>query len=252
MMLYALGSHATKADSTFQRHQISLSLANAMSQTFFDGPNHKPTTIADFTSGIIENSTVIHQSYLPLYAAHLQLHYSLGITPLIRIETGIGYLFSSSILKDNYTISGDWYYEKGSSTSCTFKGSITLPLYVKVIKPMAHGAFTCTAGPDFTLPVHYYIHETDRVVNGLSEKNADQHGKLSTQYTAQTSTMGFYLKLACEKRIGKNMSVNVGPAIDFFQLLQFHNNDLISNDSGYHPYQYYIGLDLAINFGFKK
>ena len=200
MMLYTIDCLASKADSSFQRHQISVSLANAMSQTFFDGPNHRPVTIADLTSGVIENSTVIHQSYLPLYAAHLQLHYSLGITPMIRIETGIGYLFSSTMFKENYTIYGDWYYEKGSSTSYTFTGSITLPLYVKITKPMAHGAFSCTAGPDFTLPVHYYIHETDIVVNDLSEKNIDQHGKLSTQYTAQRATMGMYLKLAYEKK----------------------------------------------------
>ena len=55
-----------------------------------------------------------------------------------------------------------------------------------------------------------------------------------------------------KKKLSKNTSISVGPAIDFFQLLQFHNNDLISNDSGYHPYQYYIGLDVAINFGLKK
>lgn len=205
ILFYAVSSSATKADSTFQRHKFSISLTNAMSQTFFDRPGHKPTANVNYFQGSYYNGISIHDSYLPLYAANLQLHYGFGITPIVRIETGIGYLFSSSLQRSNYNIYGDWNYETGSSTLYTFTGSISLPLYVTFTKQMKHGAFTCTLGPDFNLPVHYYIHETERIVNGQREKNIDQHGKFQTSTTAHISTMGMYLKVAYEKKLPKNL-----------------------------------------------
>jgi hypothetical protein len=251
MMLYALGSHATKADSTFQRHQISVSLANAMSQTFFDDPAHKPTTIVNYSSYGPFSGSSIHGSYLPLYAIHLQLHYSLGITPLIRIETGLGYLLSSSVLSQDYTTTGEFYFVKGSYTAYTFTGNITLPLYLKFTKPTPRGAFTCTFGPDFTLPVHQFYRQTNVIENNIPKNNNTGQVMFQTQTIAQQATMGLYLKLGYEKKIRQNMSINVGPAIDFYHLLAFHDNNNYTN-TGYHPYQYYIGLDLAINFGLKK
>jgi hypothetical protein len=250
MMLTALGSSATMADSTFQRHQISVSLANAMSQTFFDDPGHKPVTVVNYGSYGPFYSSGIHASYLPLYAMHLQLHYSLGITPMIRIETGLGYLFSGSVVNQDYTTTGEFYFIKGSYTAYTFTGNITLPLYLKLTKPTPRGAFTCTFGPDFTMPVHQVYRQTNVIENNVAKSNVTGQSMFQTSATAANATMGLYLKLGYEKKIKQNMSINVGPALDFYHLVAFHNDNTNYANTGYHPYQYYIGLDVAINFGF--
>lgn len=250
----ALTTVASGTDSLFQRHQISLSMSNGMSQTFFDDPGHKPTAVINQSFGNISwYGATYRATYIPLYATHLQLHYSLGLTPALRIETGVGYLLSSYLQREHDVISGELYYEKLNYNNYVFTGSITLPLYVKYTKAMGHGALTCTAGPDFTLPVHTISHNIDRTMNSENPPDINQHSRLSTSTTGQLSTMGLYLKLGYEKKIRNNLSVNVGPAIDFYQLVQFHNHDWGQQyaSTTYHPYQYYLGLDVAVNFGMK-
>ena len=253
LCLGMLSCQASRTDSLFQRHQVSISLANGMSQTFFSDPGSRPTAIAQYqTVAAYPIGQSYHSTYLPLYAMHLQLHYSLGLTRAVRLETGIGYLFSSYLVKEHDIIEGDFFYENMTYNRYYYTGSITLPLYIKYTKATHHGAFTCTAGPDFALPVHYFWRVTVIVNNNVSQPNESRRIMLKTNATGHNATMGLYLKLGYEKSINHNLSVNVGPVVDFYNLMKFHSQDLQAPLSSYTPYSYYLGLDVAINFGFRK
>ena len=249
-LLITLSAMASKQDSLSYKNEFSLSMTNAMSQTFFNGPGNKPTAVVDYQNdGSFEYYLHTHMTYLPLYAVHLQLHYSAAITPLIRIETGLGYLMTGTLLKSNYQFYGDFSSEHVTQNTYSYTGSITLPLLIKYTKPMRHGDFTCAVGPEFNLPVHFFNHQTSIVDNNVMKPNIYTHTRYKTNTTGQLSTMGMYLKLGYQKHISQSMSINVGPVVDFFNLLQFHNTSI--NWPDYHAYQYYVGLDVAVNFGFK-
>jgi len=253
LSLGMLTCHASGTDSLFQRHQLSISVANGMSQTFFSDPGSRPTAVAEYQSLItMPGGENIHSSYLPLYAMHLRLRYSLGLTRSVRLETGIGYLLSSYLLKEHDVIEGDFFYGNITYNRYYYTGSITLPLYVKYTKPTHCGAFTLTTGPDFNLPVNNVNHTTDYVINNISRSNQTNHSRYSTSTTTHTSAMGVYLKLGYEKNINRNLSVNVGPVVDFYDLVKFNPADWLAPLTTYTPYAYYLGLDVAINFGFKK
>ena len=224
-------------------------MANGISQEFFGRPDHHPTTHWTIYNGIPIAGAVGYGYYSPLYSVHMQLHYSLGLSRVVRLETGIGYMINGLANTEGYPTTGGFheYYKL-----YTYQGCITLPLYLKFIKPTHHGAFTCTLGPDFTLPVHSFYRYKD--INFLSpvEIRTSGHSKYTTYQTNQTSSMGLYLKMAWEKQIKSNLSINIGPVIDFYDFISFHTyaNWLVSNE--YIPYQFYAGLDVAVNFGLKK
>jgi hypothetical protein len=97
--LISMGCFASKTDSLFQRHEVSFSVTNAMSLVLFNpndfGSNEdeSATEYYPFTknNGIGTAVVPFSVTYLPLYSVHAQLGYSLGISKLIRLETGIGY-----------------------------------------------------------------------------------------------------------------------------------------------------------------
>lgn len=243
MMLYALSSHASKTDSTFQRNQIGISVTNAMSQEFFDGPGHKPTISP--ASYFHNNVTSVH--YLPAYAFHLQIRYTLGISHGFGIETGLGYMLNMTMYNmDNAAPGGP---EVRTEHMLATLGYITLPLYVKYTKAIHKGALSFKLGPDFSLPVNNRFEYTNYQIPGGSPSNELYTHRFKTSETSQYATMGACAGMSYEKKLRHSMSVAVGPVLDFFNLAQFHRHDIFSNSSGYRTYQYYIGLDVAFNFG---
>ncbi len=253
ILLSVCKGDAKAIDSLFHRNQISFSVANGVSQEFMSDPNSKPTTVFNYSPAITGGLYRIYtqEKYQPLYAIHLQMRYSYGISNLLRIETGISYLLCGSLIKLSYN--GDFAsgYEQITENYYSYTGSIIIPIELKLSKAMRHGVFTCTLGPQFTLPVHSFQHIKDNMVNDTLQPDIKTHERYKTSLTKQFSTLGFDLKLGYEKKLNNNASINIGPVIDFFNLVYFHNNnDILSNSSGYHPYQFYAGVDVAVNFGF--
>lgn len=241
LLLTALSCFSTGRDSTFRRHEFSVSAALGASQLFFDGPNHGPTNKVFFYSYYSG-----YDAYTPLPATHIQLRYSLGISPVLRLETGIGYLLAGIKIQVQ---GGQAIYI--INTQHSYEGFITVPVHVKVIKRMPHGDFTCMIGPDFALPVHYFYRNDGDPKIGLANTDPKGHERFSASQTGRGSVMGFYMKLGYEKQVKPNLSVNVGPVVDFFQTVLLHPNDSNYRASGYYPYGFYAGLDVAINFGFS-
>ena len=249
IMLTVQFCYATEAKSKkdtqndFEKNQLSFALTNAMSQTFFDGPGHKPTTCPQYGSGLGYPYRV---QYLPLYAFHLQMRYSIGISRTFGIESGLGYLFNMTMY-DTY---------EGTSTNknehlLNEMGYITLPLYGKVNIAVGGSKLSFKFGPDFSLPVHSRsaYHYLATLPPGYQTEGVYKH-RFTTNETGQYATMGLCAGIAYEKKIRSSATVSVGPVIDFLNLAQFHRHDIFNNNSGYHTIQYYIGLDVAINFGF--
>jgi hypothetical protein len=248
-----LSVHAKSIDSLFHHNQISFSIANGISQEFMSDPNNKPTTQFNYSPAITGSlyRIYIQEKYQPLYAMHLQIRYSYGVSSLLRIETGISYLLSGSLIRLS---NGDEFasgYERGSQNNYSYTGSIVIPIELKLSKAIRHGVFTCTLGPQFTLPVHSFQHIKDNMINDTLQPDFKTHERYKTSLTKQFSTLGFDLKLGYEKKLNSNVSINIGPVIDFFNLVYFrNNNDVENNSSGYHPYQFYAGVDVAVDFGF--
>ena len=249
LLLTSFSCFASKPDSTSQRHIISVSMANGISQEFFGAPDHHPTTHWTIGNGIPIAGAVAYGYYTPMYSVHVQLHYSLGLSRVVRIETGIGYMINGLVNTEGYPTTGGFheYYK-----IYTYQGCITLPLYVKFIKPTHHGAFTCTLGPDFTLPVHDFYQNKDIALPPAYNIPTNGHRAYTASRTSATSSMGLYLKMAWEKQIKSNLSINIGPVIDFYELVPFHTYGDSYAANGYYPYQFYAGLDVAVNFGLKK
>ena len=241
---------ATSADSTLGRHAFSISMANGFSQQFFEGPNHHLSNSWGLIQAL-ENTPPRYMppptTYLPMYTVHVQLHYSLGLTHFLRLETGIGYLLSGSTLNPSGV--------PGSSfATYVYYGAITLPLYIKVNVPMRRGAFTCMLGPDFCLPMHGFNKANSESLEGEESPYVNGHARYTTYQTEQASSMGVYLKMGYEKRLHGSLplTINIGPVVDFNQLVMFHTLDNEASSYGYHPYQFYAGLDVSLTFGLKR
>jgi hypothetical protein len=168
---------------------------------------------------------------------------------MVRLETGIGYLLAGGLQRGYVP---PIYFNSGSSHFDKFyyKGCITLPLYVKVIKAMHRGAFTCTIGPDFALPVNdTYKYQNMQNFRTLDPKD---HYRYRTYQTTDAASMGVHLKMAYEKHLTRHLLINVGPVIDFYGAVHFHPGyDSYYNHFNYTPCQFYTGLDVAFSFGLK-
>jgi len=228
----------TKND--FKKNQLSFALTNAMSQEFFVGADHKPTTSPKYGLG-----PDIRLQYLPLYACHLQMRYTIGISRTFGIETGLGYLLNMTMYDT---------YEGLSAVKTQHQlnevGYITLPLYGKVNMAIGRDKLSFKFGPDFSLPVHSHLESTSYHVSGWNPSDWSSTHRFRTNETGQYATMGICAGIAYEKKIRSATTISVGPVIDFFNLAQFHPHDITANGFDYHSYNYYIGLDVAINFGF--
>jgi hypothetical protein len=240
----------SKKPKTPQKEFI-ISITNGMSQLFYAGPSYSVSTSpTKFLSGLTS------VKYIPAYTTHVQLLYSRGIRPWLRIDFGLGYQISSYIVQTEASYSTPQpYHIKEDVYSLT--GNITVPLYLVYIKPVGKGAITLTFGPDFTLPVNEFT-KANYYYNGVQASNLS--GKDRMRYhadeTAGLSSMGIYLKAGYKKELKGGTVIDVGPAFNFYELVNFHNQDF-SNPAtpivskGITPYQYYVGVDVAFVFEFE-
>lgn len=243
-LLIAGRSIASGQDDLPPRSQLSLVIANGMSQKFFV-PSGSSTPTVNVYNNISGNSSpgAVHSKYLPLYALHLQMRYGYAPVRWLRIETGLGYLMASGIVDRADDFSGYAGVSHITSRTYTIIGNITVPLYVSFAKVLKKGNFICTLGPDFVFPVHSSYHQVHTFNNGLAQPDVYVHYRYKASDTKYNSTLGLYFKLGYEIR-----SINIGPVIDFFDLVNFTNNNIYSGTGNYHPYQYYAGVDVTFNF----
>ena len=242
MLLVSSLCFAGKIDSTFQRHQLSFSLTNAMSGQFLDGRHGLCTKIVENHFGLGGSTN----KFLPNYSVRLNFNYNLGLSSHFRLETGVGYLLAGQTSVNEYPSEAVLYQYK----EFYYLGQFTLPLYMKYIKKTTKGAFTTTFGPCFYIPINFLDHRFD--FNVASDAIAT-HGAFDSGNISYLSTMGLDLKLGYEKKIQHNLSITVGPFISFSNLILLDRN--LGNqytESYYRPYQYYIGLDVAVNLCLKK
>ena len=251
ILLIASSGFASKTDSTFQRHQISFTITNAVSHEFLAGRNWEPTINYVHVSQVYQDGPSMNSAkYLPNYALHLQINYSIGLSKLIRIETGIGYLLQGASLSCKYIENQNLFILNGAYNEYLYQGSLTVPIHIKFTKPLHNGTFTCTLGPGFTLPVHTFYTLKDYAVNGQSQPDRSSHQAYNSQTIAYFSSIAAYLKMGYEKNLAPNITMDIGPAVNFSNLILLDEN--LWNTYGasrYRPFQYYIGLDVAFNFG---
>ena len=238
LILIATSCLASKTDSLFQRHQISISLTNAMSHLFYK--DYDPTKVNN------SSSTSSNLVTFPNYGMHLNIKYSVGVSEFIRIETGIGYKLCGvtvNFIFDNY------YYSRESGTIYSYGGDITIPIHVKFIIPLKKGAFTSTLGPMFDIPIHNVSRVTNYMVDHKPLPDHTYNTTFTSEQTSWNASMGFDLKMGYEKQLARNISLDICPIVNFSNLLIFYSKNEQSN---IRPYRYYIGLDLSFNFGLKK
>jgi hypothetical protein len=244
LLLYALSGAASKTDTTFHHNQIGLSITNAMSQEFCEGANHKPTASPSFYT----DNGISSLHYLPVYALHLQLRYTVDISRGYGIETGLGYLLNMTLNDLEESASGA-AIERVSRQLVT-TGYITLPLYARYTRVIHQGALHFKLGPDFSLPVNVRSATSYDLASLTANNNVYTH-RLSANETGQNAMIGLCAGMSYEKKLQRGMSVSVGPVLDFFNMDLFHKINTLTNYYGYHSYQYYVGLDVAVNFGFR-
>jgi|GEM_PF-4679656 len=240
MLLAALSASASRTDSLRHKQTLSFAITNAASQTFFDGPNHTPTAVVEHTISNVEYYNDIRSSFLPLYAVHLRMDYGVQINRIFSIETGLGYLLSGNLIQQRTILDGDIYYQHKTFNTYSYTGSITLPVSAVFTKKIGKGAFTCALGSEFNLPVNAFARQTSTIQNNVAEPNTYTHTRLHPNTSGQQAAMGACLKLGYEHK-----SVNIGPIVDFYNLVQFHDSN--TNSPGFHAYQFYAGVDVAIN-----
>jgi hypothetical protein len=250
--LLGASSQAGNIDSLFQRHQFIISETDGFAHQFDNGPNGA-TTHDVVTTGNMFFPKVTDTRYLPNYALHIHFLYSLRLTKHIRLETGLGYMFEGYTLRATYVQTTEVYLIKGSYNGYQFIRSFTVPIHIKFMKPMGGGAFTCTFGPNFTMPIQSFTKENHIVQGGISEANTTIRERYNSASTFYQSSMGVDLKMGYQKQYYKQMALDIGPVVNFSNLALLDKNlQAADRASGYRPYQYYIGLDVAIVFSLKK
>ena len=257
LLLIVSFSFASKTDSLFQRHQLGFSITNATSiilfnrNTFGSNEDQSASAYYPFTVGNLVGTAVvpITVTYIPFYSIHFNCNYSLGLSKLIRIETGFGYLMQGLILK--YLENNDPRYVISSKTYC-YIDNITLPLHIKLSKAMRKGTFTSTLGPNFTFPVYQFYQTTNVEQYGVAQSSKFGHQKFDAQSISDNSSIGFDIKLGYEKQMNKQISINIGPIINVINIQYFNYLKQLQNRQISSALQSYIGLDLALNFGLKR
>jgi hypothetical protein len=275
LLLTTSAIFASETDSLFQRHQFGISMTNGMSHEFYKNSHGTSLNSPLPYNGFLNQSPIgsggIYPSYgsvpiyqtgvsVPLYSLHLELKYSLGLSTHVRLETGIGYLLQGFTYQYRHTPQQEEILIQDSIKSGTnfnhylFNGSITIPVHIKFMKPLKKkGDFTCTVGLNFLVPVHTSERYTFLETAGIPAYSASYHQIYTKTAINSFAGGGIDLKMGYEKKLNRLLSVDIGPIVSFDNLFYF--NKQIKNAYGFYqsrPYQYYIGLDVAVNFGMKK
>ena len=257
LLLLSMGGLASNADSLFQRHQISFSVSNGMSHEFLNDPSGKTSTssILIYTGNPMGSS---NYQFLPGYALYFNILYSLGISRFLRIETGIGYLLQGLVIKFRYLEDGFgpnllYINQQGSETINEYDGSISVPIHMKMRMAVRGGYLTCTIGPNFFIPTNFRQKISNYYINGIPQPDNTLHQKYDMQTIAYNSSVGLDLRVGYEIHLNKKSSLDIGPLINFENLIFIDKN--LKNyytNLQYRPYRYYVGLDVAVNFGLRK
>ena len=260
LLLAALDTFAIRRDTTIEMHQLVFSVTNALSIGHAEGtlgltdqrstpyyPFSKPNSTASSLS------ILPHQnSYSPFYSFHLRAEYSLGLSRVVRLETGVGYLLQGLIIHYSYSLDGN----TASSTTHAYLGCLTLPLHVKIRKETSAGGMTAAFGPVFTVPLHQIYSSTDVMVNGVAQPSVRTHEQVSRADMSYSSIMGFDLKVGYEKNLSDRSYVNVGPALYLGSFVPLHRGAMPDTGVTRLPLttsvQAYIGLDVAFGLGMSK
>jgi hypothetical protein len=279
LMLITCTCLAGRVDSTFQRQQFSFSVTNAASHEFYKDPNTTSLTApypynvtpSLYGPGSISGGYGSYPSYgsvpayqfgtsIPLYALHLSVKYSLGISSHIRLETGIAYLLQGFTYQFRITSAQEQQLLADSAAPFPsfnhylFTGSITVPVHIKFLKPLKKkGAFTCTLGLNFLMPVHSFEKFSFFETDGLAAYSTSYHHMYSRAATSAYASGGIDMKMGYEKKLSNSLAMDIGPIVSFNNLFYF-SKQLNNAYSLYQarPYQYYIGVDIAFNLGLKK
>jgi hypothetical protein len=275
LLLITCACFAGRVDSTFQRHQFSVSLTNAMSHEFYKNTNATSLNapypyngqsnpyIPGYAGGGYPTygSVPAYQlgTSIPLYTLHLSVQYSLGISPHVRLETGIGYLLQGFNYQFRITsaqeqvLLADSAVPFPSFNHYLFTGSVTVPVHIKFMKPLKkNGAFTCTLGLNFILPVHSFERFDFLETDGLAAYSTSYHHLYSKAAISAYASGGLDMKMGYEKKLSNSLAMDIGPMVSFNNLFYFSKQ--LNNDYSFYqsrPYQYYIGLDVAFIFGMK-
>jgi hypothetical protein len=245
---YAAKRKADKPVVSFERNIFSISMTNAVSYGFYDGVNG-PTerTIIEQHPASGFNNIIFSK---PSYSFAVSLKYDYGISKLWRLETGIGYLLQGRTMRSGtqqltppYQVTTDFYQSY-------YYGYICVPIHAVMTKQIGRGCLTVALGPDFNMPVNSRI-VLDNPNIPLRRKVFNDRYK--TPATAANSSMGVYLKVGYAIPVSQTISADIGPAINFNNVALFHRDPSQPNFSLINSRQifnYYIGLDVAFNFGF--
>lgn len=241
LLFFASTCLAMLPDTLVQRHQITISMTNGLSQQFFGGMHKK------VTNATLHDPTGLIFYYLPMYAMQFQLGYSVGISRYFRIETGLGYLLGGSLIKER---SVDPTSPSVDLAIYRYEGALTIPVHVKFAKFFSKGVFTTSFGPDFTLPVHTFFPQNSGYFDGQTVPSNNGHIRYSRIDIKSNACMGLYLKMGYEWRFsGKVLSaINIGPVVDFYRIASFGRPYSYSSFDDYKSFQFYTGLDVALIF----
>ncbi len=246
LLLTGASVFALKTDSLYQRHMLSFSVTDAVSQEFIKGSSGP--TINEKVYGVWYRR---ESQYLPGYAMHLEINYSIGITKNIRFETGLGYLLKGITIKSRIE-TGDLIYAQSNYTDHQYIGRMTIPLHVKFIKPLHKGAFTCTVGPGFNFDVNHINIRDHYTVNGKSQPSATSYNTLDDYIGGP----GIDLKMGYEKQLSRRLAIDIGPVINFTDPTLFGKYLKAFPVNVYSApnlsFDYYVGVEVALNFGLKK
>lgn len=242
---------AHQSDSTFRRHELSFSMTNAMSHTFFKNYNGVSTSAQGRQIVTVnpEGGLLFKEAFgkaIPGYATQIKVVYSLGLSNQVRLETGIGYLLIGSIMDfSNGRSSLKYAYH-------IFQGSLDIPLHVKIKKQLKKGWFSCVLGPHFLIPLHQFSQIKVPTTYYMAEHTYSNHQRYAASDISYYSSMGFDIKMGYEHLISHKASIDIGPIFSFTNLVLFSKERIRDyNDMGVRPFAYYIGLDVAINLGLK-
>ncbi len=259
-VLWTATTSASKPDSTFQRHQLSFSMMNGMSHEFFDQGQALTTSNVRYNSNaLFYNEGLDPTLYYPVgniqpnYALKLQIAYSLGLSHIARLEVGFSYLLSGYSFKNAITDTFAIVSGVDRFDSRYYIGALQIPVQVKLSKQINKGSFTCKIGPVFSINIHEFAKVYNRIENSSAQPDVNTNHLYSLREINNQASMGARLKMAYEMKLTKLAFLEIGPEISFNNLVYFSQ----STENQYkqvksRPYDYYIGLDVAVNLNLKK
>ena len=232
---FGFAEHAPKKSLAFHRHMFGLSVTNAMTDAFVATPNGLSP---NYAYEYINHIPTGYYYCRPDYAMNVNINYSYGISKILRIEAGMGYLMQS-LKSIRMALSYTDHYSH-----------IFIPLHLTFMKRMGKGALAFSIGPDFSIPV-FDSRATDNV--NIPARPSYTNISYGSSYISENSSMGLGARVGYEKDLSRRFQAGIGPVCSFNNLLLFHHGaDNFSMVNGRQIFHYYIGVDMVLHFGLTK